>query len=385
MDDTCSSWAKKPFVKSDGKNLKNCTIHDYLNIYPQNRHLYERMVFVSMLISQIHGGDKIRKSSASEMLWKAQCGFCYINSSNGLPAVASLRHKAFECLSQSEKLTRECKDFRQTVTSFDYNADGLNEYVFRMDDLHAVVSRKGANIVELDSFKSFKNYAANLERMEAFDGVSDSFIRGFFTDHFIDTQDLQKYIDKKICTSGCFENSVFSEKKFDSKKFDLLLETQAEYSELSLPVSLRKRFTASKSGFTVQYFLKNEGPLAVKGTFIIELNFCAPLEKENMLKGELILKGVKTEIPQSGNYNAAKNVTFLQVKDEKNRLSFSVEPNEPLGFTSSLLTFARPVDENTVSKTSQTFTCAFYWNVELYSGMEVEKYITFNIVGLKKS
>lgn len=388
MDCDIAVWAKKAFVRTEVKGRLSYTIHDYLNIYSQNRRLYERMIFVSMLISQIHGGDKIRKAQASLLLWESQCGFNYINCETGTPAVASARHRAFELLNRSEKLVRECKDFRETVTSFDYNSDGLDEYVYQMENFHAVVSPCGANLIELDSLKTFKNYAANLQRMELYDGIDDVFKRGFFTDHFIEQDALQKYTDKKICSAPTFEDIIFEEKKFDSKRFDLLLEAQAEFSQAKLPVSLRKRFTATSSGFTVQYIIRNEGPLPVRGVFITELNFCCcdfiTSAKDQQFKCELISKGTKTELPASSSLNISKGVSFLQVNDELHHLSFVVEPNEECGFTSSVLNFTRPTGEKTAEKTSKTLVCSFYWNVEIHSGMEIEKFINFTLVPQKK-
>ncbi|MBO4404670.1 MAG: DUF1926 domain-containing protein, partial [Treponema sp.] len=394
MDSQIAAWAKKAFLKTDIKGNSPLTVHDYLNTYPQNRKVYDRMVFVSMLLSQLHGGDKARKAKASESLWMSQCGINYINPASGTPAIAASRHKAFEFLGKSEKLIRECKDFKETVTSFDYNGDGLSEYVYQMGTFHAVVNSCGAQITEFDSLSSFRNYAANLEREETFDGIKDTFRRGFFSDHLIEPDALQRYIDKKECQALTFENAIFDCKKFDPKRFEILLETKTEFSALKLPVSLRKKFTATSSGFTVQCILKNEGPLPVKGIFITEMNFCEtdfiPGKKskdssEDQFRTNLILKGSKTDLPQSGILNVQKGVSFLRVNDEKNRLCFTVEPNEDSGFSSSYIDFARPDGSLTQKKTSRTLTAGFWWNVELHSGMEIEKSMNFTVLPLKKS
>src|SRR5574344_51844 len=209
-----AQWAQKPYTHTENKSRFPVTIHDFLNAYPQNHRLYERMMYMSMLVSQCHG-DKIRKSTAREKLWEAQSGLSYVCSPEGIPAAAKLRQASYHALNEAERILQECDAATDFVTCFDYNGDGLNEYVCQMDKYNAVISPIAGTVLELDIIKGGGNYADSLNRIEQFDSVNDNYERGLFVEHLLETNEKEKYI--RGLPTG---NGIFSQVKFEERKFE---------------------------------------------------------------------------------------------------------------------------------------------------------------------
>lgn len=389
MDSEISKWSLIPFEQVENKTGFPPTIQDYLNLYLQNKRLYERMVYISMLVSQCKGGDKVRKTASSEMLWKAQDGTNYLSPSFGVPSPAEKRQKAFRALNEAERLIREAaKIFRESLTSFDCNGDGLNEYICQMEKYNAVVSLQGGQISELNFIKSGANYAASLSRIEKFDSGTDFYNRGFFSDHLIETEKFEKYLAEKTIENCIFSNSQFSEKKLESKRKEIQLEGNGLFSSMKLPVKLRKNFTFSSSGITVQYILKNESPIELNAFFAVELNFSQTrfdkkFETESQYSTEAILNETRLLLPDS--FYADEGVSIIQVKDSADKRIFVIEPNEDSGLSCAMIAFKRPVDSLEPKVTSSTYKVALFWNINLSAGMEKEKTINLSVMPLKNN
>ena len=100
---------------------------------------------------------------------------------------------------------------------------------------------------------------------------------------------------------------------------------------MKLPVKLRKNFTFSSSGITVQYILKNESPIELNAFFAVELNFSQTrfdkkFETESQYSTEAILNETRLLLPDS--FYADEGVSIIQVKDSADKRIFVIEPNE---------------------------------------------------------
>ena len=71
MSREVGQWGIEPYRAVKADRHYPVSIYDFFQIYPQSRALYDRMLYVSMLVNQSHG-DKLRKTSAREKLWEAQ-------------------------------------------------------------------------------------------------------------------------------------------------------------------------------------------------------------------------------------------------------------------------------------------------------------------------
>ncbi|MCL1813131.1 MAG: alpha-amylase [Treponema sp.] len=123
--------------------------------YPEANELYARIHFVHNLINQLRG-DKSRKRSAREELWKAQ----------GAEALSSIGNKevrrhAHKAILASERIIRE-KEFKPSLLSFDFDLDRIEEYLFHDKNINCYVKTKGAAVFELDYLPKGWNYLDSL-------------------------------------------------------------------------------------------------------------------------------------------------------------------------------------------------------------------------------
>ena len=166
------------------------------------------------------------------------------------------------------------------------------------------------------------------------------------------------------------------------------MEGKGEFSSMQQPVSLRKKYTINSNGFTIQYILKNESPLSLKGLFVVESNFGQTdynLEKFTQYMTDIIdgQERKNLEVPQ--HFTAENNVSLMQITDVSNNISFVFEPNEESSFCCNAFTFKRTDLKNVNREISNTLAASLYWNVDLAAGMEMEKTINFSILPAKKS
>ena len=387
MDGTISRWAQSPYKAQEDHGRFPLTIHDFLNVYPHNRRLYERMVYVSMLITNCHG-DRIRKAAAREKLWEAQSGFAYVTPGSGLPAVASDRQQAYRALNEAERLVREAAEYKEAVTSYDYNADGLNEYVCSMEKYHAVLSVQAAAITELEIMHAGGNYAANLSRRAEFDAVSDRYTRGFFVEHLLEESESEPYMHGKPCGAGIFSQIRFAERKFDQKRREIHLEGRGEYGQLQQPVRLLKSYAITSDGMSVQYILKNESPFKLTGVLFVESNFSqtefASATHEVQYEAELIIGGEKTTVDCGAPFRTGGGVSYVQITDSVDKNTFVFAPNEDAGFCALPVDFRRPICSDRAELTSQTVCISFFWKVDIDPGRDLEKTVGLNIIPAKK-
>ena len=361
---TCCSY-ERAFIPSGMKKIASgkksySSVHDYLFANPPSLHLYERMIYINMLISQSHGKDKMRKKAAQENLWEAQCGNFLISSSDEKSAGAKRRQSAYKLLNEAEKCLHESGQFLDALTSFDYNSDGFNEYVFQTENFNAVISQSGGKISDLNMLSNGANYTDASFSMPC----SGMMVEGL----------SEKEPEKASLADGSLSwaDVLFSEKKFDAKRKDVFLESESVFSQLKMPVSLEKKISMSPSGFIVQYILKNLSPFQLKGYFSVSASISQTdfVKKENQYELELIQDGSRIK-PQKEKLCMKKGVSMLQITDKSGKMTMLFEPNEDAGFIAE--------NENRAE------TIKFYWPVDLASGRAMEKRVTFMLIPFKKN
>ncbi len=378
-------WARKPYEICDNNTRFPITIYDYLNLYKQDKCLYDRMMYLSLMITQSHGGDKLRKNAAKEKLWESQCGYNFLISSTGLPSCTEQRQKAYRLLNETDRLIRDSNKFKESVTSYDYDGDGLAEYVCRINNLHIVISKTGGTIKEFDLING-SNYAASLSRYAKFDALSDNFNRGIFVEHIYDESQMHDYVDFSVAPKEVFAGILFDEKRFSPQRKEIILEARGTFSSLEVPVSLVKKYSFSDGCVSVQYILKNESPLPVKGMFVVEANFAQTLFN-NLHKfqydAEIVLNESRKTIAFDGIYAVDKGVSALRISDRNDKMQLNFEPNEECGFLSNNLVFKRSGKDEQVAEDSRTLVTSFFWSIDLPANRAIEKTINLSLVPFK--
>ena len=179
----------------------------------------------------------------------------------------------------------------------------------------------------------------------------------------------------------------FTKTAFDKKRFEITLTGTGTFNGLSQPVTLKKHYIINANGFTVQYILKNESPLALKAQLVVESNFAQTdfsRANTNSYKTEAISKGEKNEFAAQTKPESLSDVSYMQITDMSNDISFVYEPNENAAVTCMPLYFRRPSADGSVQIAGTTFVASLCWNVDLAAGGEMEKNINFTIITPKK-
>ncbi len=373
---SCSSYSRCHIpggMKKIEANKKSYdSIYSYLYDNPGAMHLYERMIYLNMLISQSQGKDKMRKKAAKEKLWEAQCGIYFLSVNSAMRSATQKRQTAYRNLNEAERILREHGQFVEALTTYDYNNDGFNEYVYQAENFNAVISPKGGRICDLNMLSNGFNYTDHY----FFEGETKE--NKFFIESLSEKEpDRTSSGDNELN----FGNVLFSEKKFDGKRKEIVLESESIFSQLKMPVSLQKKIIASSTGFMIQYILKNISPFHLKAFFAVTLNLVQTdfsNKQGNQYQLELIQDGNRIKV-SNDKCNLKKGVSMLQILDTTGKIALLLEPNEEAGF----------IYEHESPKTQSEDACndriRFYWNVDLASGRAMEKTVNFMLIPSRKN
>lgn len=380
-------------ISSDNKNRFPSSIHDFIYKYRECQRLYNRMMYLSMLVNQ-YKTDKMRKKSAREKLWQAQSGLAYLCKSNTPVENSIYRQQAYHYLTDAEKILRGDGKFEESVTCFDYDNDGDEEYVCRMEQYFAYISQEGGCVPELDIIKNSGNYADNLSREAIFDGYEDFYDRGFFIDHLFTEDQLEKYINGEAAGDGVFSRIKYSELKYSQKHHEVQLCAKAVWKPTGQTVSLRKKYVINSTGMYVQYILHNESSKPLKAKFIVESNITnisfgkkddSGFSIETVGNEQVYL--INTEYPANSKDVKGKlnNIQTVRLSDLTNGISFVFEPNEKCSYSYTPLFIKRAgFDGEKIEKVNQIAVSSLYWDVNIEPGRETEKSINFTIIPVKK-
>jgi alpha-amylase len=141
--------------------------------HPSSKHLYDKMYHIHSLMTLLRG-DKARKKSAQEELWKAQNGEAYWEGCIGGLRRPEVRMNSFKALIEAEKATRVHGSFSPGIVIDDIDCDGEKEVLYQAADLNCYIHGKGASVFELDSFRNKQNYCCVYNRDAA--SPTNSFI-----------------------------------------------------------------------------------------------------------------------------------------------------------------------------------------------------------------
>ncbi|MCQ2588840.1 MAG: DUF1926 domain-containing protein [Treponema sp.] len=377
---------------SKGKELKALNAYDFMQIYNPSHSLYNRIMYVSMLVNQSKV-DKMRKKAAREKLWEAQNGLGLLCTNKSIFNNSKYRQKAFKNLMDAEKILREGSAFKETITAFDYDGDGLFEYVCRMQNYFAYISLIGGSILDLEPIKNSGNYADNLNRIIEWDGQEDDYGRGIFVDFLFSNEQFDSYISGEVPKEGVFSKIHYTEVKFNTKKREILLSASAMFMPTKQEVQLTKKYIINSDGMNVQYILKNKSNKTLRAKFAVESNFNnVNFDKEKLSyfivevlnKSERMVLDPEVSTQKLNKKNKLNNVDFARIADLENGLSFAYEPNEICSYYYNPITFKRPTTNYSKENIGMTAVSTLIWDVEIESEKETEKNINFTISSIKK-
>ncbi|MDR1566808.1 MAG: DUF1926 domain-containing protein [Treponema sp.] len=283
---------------------------------PEANGIYAKMMYTRTLINQLRG-DKSRKRTALEELWKAQdCGLF----STGNPPCLSrslVRKTAYRALLEAEKITREKGRFSPSLSVFDFDLDGEGEFLFQEEKLNCYVKAEGAGIFELDYLPRAWNY------LDLFVPRNSTPLR---------RQGFSDYLAPEA--AGVPGNS--GALRFCGKEIFEVQETDRIHKKVrfrlppkeGLPfgsIEIEKTWWIKKNTITVRYGLKNSGDKPESFFLVPSIDLSFPGEGEAFVRILTLQGGVK-EALASGT-GAVKDLSGLEFRDLKNEAVLSLDSN----------------------------------------------------------
>ena len=378
---------------TDKTNKFPGTVFDFLYTFNESKKLYNRMMYLSLLVNQ-YKTDKMRKKTAREKLWQAQNGMNVLCTSNEPQLNATYRQQAYKYLNEAEKMLRGDGKFEESVTCYDYDNDGIDEYVCRMEQYFAYISLAGGSVPELDVIKDTCNYADNLKRKFEFDGHDDNYDRGFFIDHLFTENQLELYIRGEPAGDGVFSRIQYSQLKYISKHHEVQLCARAVWKPTGQTVYLRKKYVINSTGMYVQYIIRNESDKPLKAKFAVESNISdvsftttskSGINIETLDNGDVYNFDFSKSTESLNKKGKLNNVQVVRVSNQPNGVSFVFEPNEKCSFCYNPIKYNRPgFDGTKISPVNITHATSLFWDVNIEPGRETEKSINFTIIPVRK-
>ena len=238
--------------------------------YPESRMLYARMMYTHLLVNQIRG-DKARKRSAQNELWRGQSHTAYWNGSGGGIRSPHVRHDAYRSFIEAEKTAREHGTLVPGLVSADFDLDGLPECLFHGKVFNAYVHHLGGALVELDHIASSRNYQASLV---SGDDPAPYMPPASFRDRFSQRIDLDVVSDGAIAETGDFLDGVYRVSDVDRDRLRCVFERHGVVAAdgVEQSVAVRKRYQFRGRSLAVDYHISNLSDRSLRTRHAVEMN-----------------------------------------------------------------------------------------------------------------
>jgi hypothetical protein len=317
----------------------------FLVRYSEANGIYSKMVYTSLLINQLRG-DKARKQSAQEELWKGQgCDGFYLSPSGGIFR-GGVRNAAYRALIEAEKITRSKGAFIPSLMTFDFDLDGEDEYLFRGENISCYIKTLGASVFEFDFLPRSWNYLDTLGAASA-SLPAPRFRRTSFADilapALVPPEDLAfagfdaGRDDIRFCGGEAWEAGEPDRAK---KRAVFLLEPREEGPFSA--IALRKEYVLEKDSLAVRYTLTNRGKQREDFNFIPRVDLAFPGEGQfcqriyrlppgTLLPGQGGGPPAEKELlhPRQDGMFSVYGVPALEFQDLKNEVILTLSSAEP--------------------------------------------------------
>lgn len=253
----------------------------FLIRYKDSSSLYSKMIHSSVLANQVKG-DKSRKKSAREEIWKAQSHYPYWHGLHGGIYDRNLRQKTYSYLIEAEKITREKGIFKPGFSPVDFDLDGLKEFLYQGHHINAYAHLKGGTLFELDWLSTSRNYLSTVMRIEEAYHSEEDLERGFdtyerkmFHDHFFDGEiTREEFATGSYRECGDFIDKIYQYVSLNREQFTLTLSARGVVTSggLKQDVELNKKYSFKNNSVVVQYTIKNLSAYKLDTLFSSEMN-----------------------------------------------------------------------------------------------------------------
>ncbi len=308
-------WRGKPFT-DDGGVFKKCLLE-----FPESNILYAKMMYVYQLVNQIRG-DRSRKKTAREELWKGQGNSSFWYAKNGGVFRNSYRKAAFSALLEAEKLTREKGIFKSSIVVTDIDLDGFDEYLYQGNILNAYITGRGGEMFELDYLPGSWNYLDTFTQRDE-NGVCTPYLRRGFIDHIIPAgKTLEQFAAGEFRELSPGFNKTYTTEEVDRDRMRIQFSINDPPAGIKTDFSLRKQYAFKRSAVGVQYEIQTGDNLKDIPVFASELNLALPEPPGERVRVFAIVKGERKLVPEEA--TVLRQVSEVVIEDSINQTSLTI-------------------------------------------------------------
>jgi hypothetical protein len=275
-----------PNCMEKGQDGDRPFLRQYLLEYPEANGIYSKMIFSHTLANQLRG-DKSRKRTALEELWKAQGIDVFYPAESGGIYRPSIRRSAYRALLEAEKITREAGDFIPSLMNFDFDFDNEIEYLFRGERINCYIRLLGAGIFELDYLPNSWNYLDTFDRSKPGPGGSR---RAAFIDRFlpVDFSPGDILSGRNDGVRDCGEER-FELREMDKVRGKVSFHLPASAAQIPgggsfRALTMEKSYHLQGDILTVSYTVANPGKEETGFLFASSIDLSFPGEGENFVR-----------------------------------------------------------------------------------------------------
>lgn len=318
--------------KSRGRTYPG-SFRSVMEIYPESARLYSRMQHTHLMVNQIRG-DKYRKITAREELWRGQSNYAYWHNRSGGIYRSSLRKATYGALIEAEKSTRERGIFIPAVSRIDVDLDGREEVLYQGNEINAYLHRHGARLFELDYIPRNWNYLDTFQRrQEPFHDDAtiaagyDSWPRSGFVDHLLvpdhAQEDFARGKRRQLCDISGLEYEIRSlDKEHSAVTFLGHCATDTGGSTMEI----KKTYRFIKNRIEVEYSVVNHGRSSIHAVFAVELNLSFHSLHVDSLR--LHARQGRTRQELTPDMRELEGVSDLQFLDLRNNTRVQISPGD---------------------------------------------------------
>jgi len=299
----------------------------FLANHPAADGIYTKMVYVHTLINNQLRGDKTRKRTAMEELWKAQDSGIFRPGYASSPGLlhSPVRKAAYHSLLEAEKITREKGRFKPSLSVFDFNLDGEGEYIFQDEKLNCYIKPRGAGIFELDYLPAAWNYLDTLTAGKGTGGILVCERRCTFADWLAPAETTPELIGADGIRGGRFcGNEEYETSETDRVRrrltFTLRPDAELPFGE----IEIEKTWQLKKSFLALEYVLRNTGTRGLRLVFCPQVDLSFPGEGEGFFR-VMIQREEARENIEFKSALVVKDIKVLEFQDIKNEAVISLE------------------------------------------------------------
>ncbi len=332
--------------------------------------IYSKMLYINLLVGQIKG-DRSRKKTAREELWRVQSHYVYWHGAHLGIYDKSLRERSYQFLIEAETSTREKGIFKSGISHVDIDLDGKKEALYQGDNYNSYISSNGGILFQLDFLKKKRNLLSTVKRIEESyhtpennDFGFDTYPRKMFHDHFLQADITPEEFSTQTHTElGTFihNNYEYDSLNRESKYIVLKAKGLVNYLGAQQNVTIQKKYLFNKKGIVLTYHIENHDDLPLNTVFAPEFNLSLgditkePIASFSSDKEHFILNEI----------TKTKKLNNLIIDDQANAVKVNISfSNETSAFW-SFPQYSKSMENGTLLDLYQFTSFLPQWNIKI--------------------